>query len=69
MNEGSLLSTQEVARQLIIHESTVARMIHRGEFPNAFKAGRAWRIPKADLEAYVENQKRERQAAASTVES
>lgn len=69
MNEGILLSTQEVARQLAIHYSTVVRMLHCGEFPNAFKAGRAWKIPQADLKAYVENQKRERQAATSTSES
>lgn len=67
--EGVLLSSQEVARQLAVHESTVVRLLHRGEFPNAFKVGRAWKIPQTDLEAYVEKQWRERQAATSTLES
>lgn len=69
MFEGDLLSAQEVARRLAIHNSTVRRMIDRGDFPNAFKAGRDWRIPEDDLEAYVENQKRERRAVTSTLES
>lgn len=67
--EGVLLSAQEVATQLRINDRTVLRLIERGHFPDAFKAGRAWRIPEADLKAYVEEQKRERQAAAPTPES
>lgn len=70
MIEGDLLSTQEVASRLAISDRTVQRMIQRGEFPNAFRAGsRAWRIPETDLEAYVENQKRERRTATSNIES
>lgn len=67
--ESSLLSTQEVAGQLRLSARGVIKLIHRGTFPNAFKAGRAWRIPESDLEEYVEKQRRERRAAASTVES
>ena len=68
--EGVLLSTRKVASQLALSERTVLRMIRRGDFPGAFRAGgRAWRIPEADLEAYVEKQQRERQAAAPTLES
>lgn len=69
MNEGTLLSTLEVARHLALSDASIRRMLYRGEFPNAFKAGRAWKIPETDLEAYVENQKRERRTATSTSES
>ena len=64
-----VLSTQEVASELRISERSVLNLIGRNEFPNAFKAGRAWRISESDLEAYVDKQKRERQVAASAVES
>ena len=69
MAEGVLLSAQEVARRLAVDDSTVRRMLRQGYFPNAFKLSRAWRIPQADLEAYVQEQRRERQAATSTLES
>jgi excisionase family DNA binding protein len=67
--EGTLLSAQEVASQLRVSDRAVLDMIYRDDFPNAFKAGRAWRIPESDLEEYVEKQRRERRAAASTSES
>lgn len=69
MVEGVLLSAKEVARRLAVHDSTILRLLYRGEFPSAFKVGRVWKIPQADVEAYVEKQWRERQAATSTVES
>ena len=64
MTEGALLSVLEVARRFAVDDSTIRRMLYRGEFPNAFKAGRVWRIPETDVEAYLEKW-RERQAAAS----
>ena len=67
--EGVLLSAQEVAKRLRVSDRTVLNLIDRDEFPNAFQAGRAWRISESDLEAYVEKKKRERQVAASAVES
>lgn len=68
MGEGALLSTQEVGGRLALDDSTIRRMLYKGEFPNAFKAGRAWKIPESDLEAYIEEKRRERRAAASTSE-
>lgn len=65
-NEGGLLSAQEVAKQLRIADRTVLNLIQRGKFPNAFQVGRVWRIPQADLKAYVEKQRRERRAVTST---
>lgn len=67
--EGVLLSCKEVAAKLAVDERTVRRMAGRGDFPHAFKAGRAWKIPQADVEEFVKKQWRERQAAASTSES
>lgn len=69
MIEGVLLSTQEVARQLAVHDSTIRRMLQHGHFPAALKVGGVWKVPQADVDAYVEEQRRERQVAASAVES
>lgn len=57
-----VLTVGEVAEELRIDVSTVRRLIYRKTFPGAFKAGRAWRIPRADLVEYIEKQRRDRQA-------
>jgi excisionase family DNA binding protein len=49
--------TEEVAKKLAITKRSVQRMCKRGDFPNAWKAGRSWRIPKSDLTKYVDAQK------------
>lgn len=69
MVESVLLSIPEVARRFDVHESTVRRMLYRGELPGAFKIGRIWKVPETELEAYVERQRRECQGATSTSES
>ena len=69
MTEGVLLSVLEVARRFDVDDSTVRRLLYHGQFPNAFKVGRLWKIPETDVEEYVEKQRRERQAVTSTVES
>ena len=65
MSEELLLS-DEVARLLRVHRRTVLRMIGRGDFPGAFRVGWSWRIPAGDVKQYVEEERWERRAAAST---
>ena len=67
MAEGGLLSVEEVASRFDVDGSTIRRALYRNEFPNAFKIGRLWKIPEADLREFVkkQTQKRERQVAAS----
>lgn len=66
MRKGELLSAVSAASHLQVHRRTILRFIRRGYFPNAFKAGQAWRIPKADIEEWERQQiERGRQAAAS----
>lgn len=67
--EGVLLSVEEVASRFDVDGSTIRRALYRNDFPNAFKIGRLWKIPEADLKVFVEKQKRKRQVAASAVES
>ena len=64
MTGDELLTSRQVAVQLKTTERTVLREIARGRFPNAFKVGLSWRIPRRDLDDYINNKKRERQAEA-----
>lgn len=59
MTQDELLTSRQVADQLRVTERTVVREIARGRFPNAFKAGRAWRIPRSDLSDYINKRKRQ----------
>lgn len=49
----SHLTTCEVARILRVHRNTVSKMLGAGRFPNAFRLGNQWRIPRADVDAVV----------------
>lgn len=53
MTGNELLTSRQVAKRLETTERTVLREIKRGKFPNAFKVGWSWRIPKSDLDDYV----------------
>ena len=59
--EERLLSVNEIAEKLRVNGSTIRRMIYQGEFPNAFKLERRWRIPEKDLRDFIEMKRRERQ--------
>lgn len=52
------LSVEEVAELLETPERTVRSWIAQGYFPGSFKRGPApnspWRIPRSDVERYVE---------------
>lgn len=49
-------TVQEVADLMGFHWQTILRMIRKGELP-AKKYGSAWRIRKADLEAFTTPEK------------
>jgi excisionase family DNA binding protein len=48
-----LLTVEEVAASLRVSRSTIWRWCQDGMFPTAFKIGRNWRIPRAELEAIM----------------
>lgn len=45
---------EEVARELGRAPSTVRGWRLAGEFPGAYQLGREWRIPRADVRAYLD---------------
>jgi excisionase family DNA binding protein len=50
-----IMTIEQVARYLSLHELTVRRLAREGEIP-AFKVGRQWRIKKALLDRWIENE-------------
>lgn len=53
--EDEIMTIQEVARYLSLHELTVRRLAREGELP-AFKIGRQWRVKKEILNRWIEEQ-------------
>lgn len=51
------LTGKELAGHLKLHRNTMSKLINRGEFPNAFRIERDWRIPVSDVEAWIERQR------------
>jgi excisionase family DNA binding protein len=58
--EPTYINALALAKRLCVHKNTALELIDRGEFPNAFRIQRDWRIPESDIAAYIE---RRRQAA------
>jgi len=50
-----IMTIEEVARYLRLHELTVRRLAREGEIP-AFKIGRQWRVKKALLDRWIERE-------------
>ena len=48
-----IMTIEEVARYLGLHELTVRRLAREGEIP-AFKIGRQWRVKKDLLDRWIE---------------
>lgn len=48
-----LMKISEIANKLKVNGNTITRWINNGYFPNAFRAGKTWRIPKIDVENYI----------------
>ena len=57
---GEILTLAEVAEYLKISRKTAYRMARSGDFP-AFKAGKHWRVPQAELGAWIANRSLGRQ--------
>jgi len=51
-----LLDVKSAAEILKVHPNTVVRMLRAGRLPG-LRLGRFWRIPSADLEAWLAQQK------------
>jgi nitrogen PTS system EIIA component len=54
---GELMTLPEVAAYLKIAERTVYDWVGKGKLPG-FKVGTAWRFERADMEKWVQKQKR-----------
>lgn len=50
-----IMTIEQVARYLSLHELTVRRLARDGEIP-AFKVGRQWRVKKALLDRWIERE-------------
>lgn len=50
------LSVKEAMEQLNLSETTIRRMIKRGDLPNTFKEDRKIWIPQSDIDAYLQQQ-------------
>lgn len=57
MPEDEVLTIKEVAALLKIGEKSAYTMVQRGDLP-AFKVRGQWRFRRADLDAWIEEQKR-----------
>jgi excisionase family DNA binding protein len=49
------LTTTEVAARINLSTGAVRGLINGGQFPNAYKDGHIWRIPKSDVDAWLVN--------------
>jgi excisionase family DNA binding protein len=56
--DDTMLTVQEVAKQLRVNEKTVRAWINSGDLPAFPVRGRGYRISKADLDRFVEAQKK-----------
>jgi len=52
---NEIMTIEEVARYLSLHELTVRRLAREGEIP-AFKVGRQWRVKKELLDRWIEQE-------------
>ena len=55
---SEILTLDEVAAYLKISKKTVYKLVRSGVLP-AFKAGKHWRVPRADLGAWIARRSRE----------
>jgi excisionase family DNA binding protein len=54
-NVSEIMTIEQVARYLSLHELTVRRLAREGEIP-AFKVGRQWRIKRELLDRWIERE-------------
>ena len=58
VNKEIITPTELADEWRVSHPSILAR-IREGAFPNAFQVGAVWRIPRSDVEAYLEKQRKQ----------
>jgi excisionase family DNA binding protein len=63
MLEQEVLTVEEAARYLRVHEQTVYELLRSGRLKGA-KAGRAWKIHRTVLEEYLKGQRATRPGRA-----
>lgn len=51
------LTVTEVAEEWRVSRPAIHARIMEGVFPNAFRVGSTWRIPRQDIEDYLERQR------------
>ncbi|WIY53919.1 helix-turn-helix domain-containing protein [Devosia sp. YIM 151766] len=56
MQTESAMTVRDVAGYLNVDEKTVYRLAKRGELPG-FKVAGSWRFKRADLDAWIDQQK------------
>ena len=65
MEEEKILTSPEVAKMLGVHSATINNWAKADYFPRAYRVNpmssrSAWRIPKGDVDAFVEKRRKER---------
>ena len=48
-----VMKISEISKKVKMSDGTVIRWCNNGYFPNAFRVGRSWRIPRIDVENYI----------------
>lgn len=56
-NLEQAMTVRDLAEYLNVTEKTIYRLVQRGEIPG-FKVAGAWRFQRADIEAWIGDQKR-----------
>lgn len=51
-----VMKISEIAKKVKVNNNTVTRWCNKGYFPNAFRVGSSWRIPRTDVENYIRQQ-------------
>jgi excisionase family DNA binding protein len=64
-SEARAMTVREVADYLNVNEKTVYRLAQRRELPG-FKVAGAWRFRRADIDMWIELQKKAGEPAASS---
>jgi len=59
-NHAELLDVEQVAQMMAISKRTIQRLVKKGAFPHAFRAGDGtrsrWRFTRADVENFIKQQ-------------
>ena len=55
--DGNTMTVREVAAYLSVAEKTIYRLSQKGELPG-FKVAGTWRFQRADLDRWIDEQKR-----------